>query len=321
MHAAAVTLLCWAMIAAALFAPVSAATLAPVLLASLVAFVGLPHGAADHWLAGAVLPQSIGRHWWFFFLGGYLGVAALTVAGWFIAPCLTILAFFAASAWHFGREEPQLVRSGNVADALSRIARGGLVIWIPLLAWRNQVNELLLAICPAEAPAEVDLAVSALVPVSVFAVVLAAASWLQQLFAACSASGVRRRVLILDASLVASLVAVFALVTPVVSFPVYFCAWHSARGLRRLRRQLGESWRQMVMQLAPTTIASIALVAAGGAFVWRAPDLPTVLVRSTFLGLSAVAMPHLMLETVLACVAKRDTQATTHGGAVLGRAT
>jgi Brp/Blh family beta-carotene 15,15'-monooxygenase len=81
-----------------------------------------------------------------------------------------------------------------------------------------------------------------------------------------------------------------------VSFPVYFCAWHSARGLKRLRRELGESWPELATSLAPLTVAAIALVGLAAWLVLSGSGWNETLIRATFIGLSAVAVPHLLLH-------------------------
>jgi Brp/Blh family beta-carotene 15,15'-monooxygenase len=105
-------------------------------------------------------------------------------------------------------------------------------------------------------------------------------------------------------------VVLFAVATPLVSFPVYFCGWHSARGLRRLRRELGESWPQLAASLAPLTGTAIALIALLAWFVLGGSGWNETLLRATFVGLSAVAVPHLVLHAVTppAAARRRTTQ-------------
>jgi hypothetical protein len=99
MHAASITLLCWAVIGAACLFPAAAAVPVGGVLALLVAVVGLPHGAADHRFARPRLEPLLGPVWSVAFLAGYLAIAGLIVLGWFVAPTATILVFFLASAW------------------------------------------------------------------------------------------------------------------------------------------------------------------------------------------------------------------------------
>lgn len=296
MHAASVILLCWAMIGAACFFSAAVAGVTAGVLAVLVAMVGLPHGAADHRFARPRLEPVLGMAWLPVFLLAYLGVAAVVVGGWFIAPSATILAFFLTSAWHFGQEEPRLAIGPRILRPTFRFARGGLVIWTPLVFHGREVSEILGLVAPAGSGPAIQHATSLLTACSWIMLPLAAVAWALQALMAGTKRGRVRRTLFTDNALVGSLVALFAVASPLVSFPVYFCAWHSARGLGRLRRELGESWPQLAMSLAPLTVGGIALVGLASAFVLGGSGWNETLIRATFIGLSAVAVPHLLLH-------------------------
>lgn len=301
MHAASITLLAWAMIGAACFFPAAAALPVASVLAVLVAVVGLPHGAADHRFARPRLEPLLGPAWWGVFLAGYVVIAAAIVLGWFLAPAATILVFFLASAWHFGQEEPDLApgpRGATLLRQAFRVARGGLVIWVPVALQTDDVVRILSLIAPRGFAPEIESAVDALVACSWVMLAIAGVAWGWQAVLAISSQGRRRRVLLLDTVMVASLVLLFAWVNPVVGFLVSFCGWHSARGLRRLRRELGESWWQLAASLAPMTALAIGMIVCATCLLLRAPTWNDTLIRATFVGLSAVALPHLVLHGV-----------------------
>jgi beta-carotene 15,15'-dioxygenase len=293
MHAASVTLLAWAMIGAACFFSPWATG---VVLALLVAVVGLPHGAADHRFARPRLEPLLGPAWASVFLTGYLLVAAAVLAGWFLAPAATIVVFFLASAWHFGHEEPRLAIGPPVLRPAFRLARGGLVIWVPVALQTDEVVRILSVTAPRGFGPDIGRAVDALAVCSWGMLAIAAAGWGLQALAAITRRGRRRRVLLQDNLLVASLATLFALTNPLVGFLVYFCGWHSARGLARLRRELGERWTELAVSLAPLTAAAIGLVALATSLFLQAPTWNDTLIRATFIGLSSVAMPHLLLH-------------------------
>ena len=298
MHAASVILLSWAIIGAAFFFSQATAGVTAGVLAALVAMVGLPHGAADHRVGRPRLEPVLGTAWLPVFLTGYLAVAALVVCGWFVAPAATVVVFFLASAWHFGQEEPRLPVGPRSLRPLFRFARGGLVIWTPLVFHAREVATILGLAAPGNSGPAIQQAISLLTACSWIMLPLAAAAWALQGLAASRSTGRRRRVLLADNALVASLVVLFAVVSPLVSFPVYFCGWHSARGLQRLRRELGESWPELVRSLAPLTVGSIALIGMAAWLVLGGAGWNGTLIRATFVGLSAVAMPHLLLHGV-----------------------
>ena len=299
MHAASVILLSWAIIGAAFFfSQAATAGVTAGVLAALVALIGLPHGAADHRFARPRLEPVLGMTWLPVFLAGYLAVAVLVVCGWFVVPTATVVAFFMASACHFGQEEPRFPVGPRSLRPVLRFARGGLVIWTPLVFRAGDVAAILGLAAPGGSGPAIQQAISLLTACAWIMLPLAAAAWTLQGLAASRSTGRRRRVLLTDNALVASLVVLFAVASPLVSFPVYFCGWHSARGLERLRRELGESWPELVRSLAPLTVGAIALVGLAAWLVLGGAGWNGTLIRATFVGLSAVAVPHLLLHGV-----------------------
>jgi Brp/Blh family beta-carotene 15,15'-monooxygenase len=297
-------------------------------LAVLVALIGLPHGAADHRFARPRLEPVLGPAWLPVFLAGYLVVAMLVVGGWFVAPAATVVAFFLASAWHFGQEEPRLLIGPRGLRPVFRFARGGLVIWTPLVFHARDVAAILGLAAPGGSGPAIHHALSLLTACSWIMLTIAAVAWTLQLLAAARTAqfmaaartaqglaasrriGQRRRVLLADNALVASLVVLFAVASPLVSFPVYFCGWHSARGLERLRRQLGETWSELARSLAPLTVGAIALVGLAAWLVLGGAGWNGTLIRATFVGLSAVAVPHLLLHGIAPLCETSDRQRT-----------
>ena len=174
-------------------------------------------------------------------------------------------------------------------------------------------------VAPGGSDRAIQHATSLLTACSWIMLPLAAAGWTLQGLMASTHTGQRRRVLLTDNALVASLVVLFAVASPLVSFPVYFCGWHSARGLERLRRELGESWPELARSLAPATMGAIALVGLAAWFVLGGAGWNGTLIRATFVGLSAVAVPHLILHGVAPLCeasARRRTQSLHFGSPV-----
>jgi Brp/Blh family beta-carotene 15,15'-monooxygenase len=300
------------MIGAACFFSAAVASVTAGVLAVLVAMVGLPHGAADHRFARPRLEPVLGVAWLPVFLAMYLAVAVAVVCGWFVAPAATIVAFFLASAWHFGQEESRLPIGPRILRPVFRFARGGLVIWTPLVFQGREVGEILGLVAPGGSGPAIQHATSLLTACSWIMLPIAAVAWALQGLMAARRSGRVRRLLWIDNALVASLVVLFAVASPLVSFPVYFCGWHSARGLKRLRRELGESWPELATSLAPLTVGAIALVGLAAAFVLGGSGWNETLIQATFIGLSAVAVPHLVLHGIAplldAALRRRTTQ-------------
>jgi len=232
MHAASVILLCWAMIGAACFFSQALTGVTAGVLAVLVAMVGLPHGAADHRFARPRLEPVLGIAWLPVFLAGYLAVAVVVACGWFVAPAATIVAFFLASAWHFGQEEPRFAVGPRCLRPVFRFARGGLVIWTPLVFRAGDVAAILGLATPGRSVTtgtawpNAHQAIGLLAACAWIMLAIAAVSWGLQGLMAVRRTGRIRRVLLADNALVASLVVLISVASPLVRIPDYFSGWH-----------------------------------------------------------------------------------------------
>ena len=118
-----------------------------IILAVAVSFIGLPHGALDHAVGRKLLRGFSPFFAYGVFFATYLTVVGIVIAGWFVSPLITVLGFFALSAWHFGLEEDERT-SVNLLNWLGIVARGGMVIWVPVVFQANEVTRLLGLILP-----------------------------------------------------------------------------------------------------------------------------------------------------------------------------
>src|SRR6056297_2696862 len=90
----------------------------------------------------------------------------------------------------------------------------------------------------------------------------------------------------------------FAVADPLLTFLVYFFGWHSVRGLARLKQQTKTSWLELVRQLAPLTLATLTIGFAGWSLLIMNQQPSDAMLRTLFIGLSAIAVPHLILHSV-----------------------
>ncbi|MCY2976861.1 MAG: Brp/Blh family beta-carotene 15,15'-dioxygenase [Planctomycetota bacterium] len=275
-----------------------------LLAAISVAVVGVPHGGLDHWAGRRLLSRRFSDRWWLVFFISYLSVAVGFAASWIAFPVLTVLVFFIASAWHFGREDHKAnlnVGSGRqqikimqkVFGHVQCMAVGGLVIWVPALMRPDEMLWLLRSIIPASGSGgdaqEVVLWTQwlslILVPIAAFVItinVLSDPNELKQWVPVATVA-----------------ISVF---TPILlSFTIFFCAWHSIQGLRRLQRRE----RLTNIQFAWATFPMSAMAVAGIVFIgWFFQDATSAfavgeqspVLQTLFIGLSAIAVPHLLLH-------------------------
>lgn len=254
-------------------------TVLVVALAIGVAVLGVPHGGLDHWSGRrrihSLAAPSLERWWPLLFFPIYAAVAIAVVISWNAFPIPTLIGFVLMSARHFGSEDGH-------AGLIPAIGWGGLILWVPVWCRGQEMQELLSMVMPTLSTSQLVASMTMLRCISLYAVagaivvsVLTKTRW--------------------DRSLaVWSVLAAVASIP--VSFGIYFCGWHSVRGLQRLRIEHQQTWRQLIVSVAPLSIAATALIIAGGWMLAQSGGVDAAIVQTLFIGLSAIAVPHMMLH-------------------------
>ena len=250
-------------------------------LSALAAIIvlGVPHGALDGEIARTLWRDRLGSAWFLKFALPYLGISALVLAGWQLAPRSCLVLFLAASVWHFGSED---VPSGRPAEVLFR---GGLPIALPLLVH----------------PAATLLVFATIAQMQLGALDnwlwVAALCWLVLAVAWMIAAAVRNRWRMLVAP--ALLGCMFVLLPPLTAFAIYFVCVHAPAHVaalisnrqRAVRvRSVGGAWRLAL----PVTALTLVI----GALLWPFYDgtPPVRLLCLTVQSLAALTLPHMLLD-------------------------
>lgn len=244
-------------------------------IAVLVAVLGLPHGALDPVVARRVglwrTPAGLAG-----FTLAYLAVAAAVVGVWFIAPVLSLVAFLAISAAHFGgdwnADRPWPLRFMTGAGLLS----------LPALADRQAVADIYIVLA-GERAADIATIQLNLAPLLLAGMIVAAAV------------AARRRP---HEGLELVIAALLALTTPpLVFFIIYFCLLHSARHLREgFRDERGTLPRRTTATIVAAATAAPLLVAVGVLAATTQPGaLDDRLLQVVFIGLAALTVPHMIV--------------------------
>jgi Brp/Blh family beta-carotene 15,15'-monooxygenase len=274
-----------------------------LLLLGGVSLVGLPHGGLDHRVGTSLFSkfcQNISLSRVAFYVS-YLSVAAAVVAGWYLMPVATVVIFFAMAAWHFGLEEEDFHGDLKPLENLGVAVRGGMVIWCACLFRPAEVTTLLNMISPLR-DSNVGAIVSSVAMASpVFFVLLAAD------FYRCYRRGTSRTAG-LQALRLVSFMVMFAVCPVLLSFAIYFCGWHSIRGLVHLKESFQGTDSQFFLALVPMSLLAIALFAGGVLFFQTQQSLGDAAVRALFIGLSAVAVPHLLLHVAVDSLQSRPSE-------------
>jgi len=263
-----------------------------VALVIAVCLVGVPHGGLDSLTGKQWLAPFVGSHWIWLFFSGYLAVGAIVVLGWLAAPLCTAILFFLVSAWHFGWEDDESRSKTHIWNHLTAVACGGLVIWIPALCRPLEMQGILEWIVPSSMPTNGAEIVWVTRFISFILVPIAVVD------AGLSVAKMFVRKLPLESRFVRNvfLVVLFASTPILFSFGLYFCGWHSIRGLAHIQKEHRMSKKELLIAVLPLSLSAIALAGAATWFWSSGRELSAELARSLFIGLSAIAVPHLVLH-------------------------
>lgn len=277
--------------------------------------LGIPHGAFDH-RVGAEMGATDGGRPGMGFYAAYLTAAAAVLALWFASPVAASVGFLAVAAAHFGqgdlfwsRRFGLAARSGSLGYRASLLtARSALPIALPLLASPGELSGAAGVLTgrlfgraswsippPAIGAGLVGLAV-------VVGLQVGWAAWLAR-----GGDGPTRRAAAADIAETSLLVALFAVVPPVLALGVYFNAWHSLRHIARLLMIAG-STRGLVASgrllaafgefhkgALPMTCGALAIVAGLGLVVGRSLVSVLDLGLVALVALSALTLPHVLV--------------------------
>ena len=168
------------------------------------------------------------------------------------------------------------------------VATGGLVIWVASIFQATAMREVLSMIVPSSLSGSAGKIVTATQVLAGLMLPLALLGML------CS-SRLRSQTSIQTNVLVSVLAAVMS---PLISFGIYFCGWHSIRGLKRLQQEFDLNGKELAYFTAPLSLAAV-LMCAGAAWVFTdANGVSEATTQALFVGLSAIAVPHLLLHSL-----------------------
>jgi len=251
-----------------------------------VLLIGVPHGGLDGAVARRIgWPKGLIA--WFGFNLSYIFLAALVVWVWSHWPLLGLSVFLTISALHFG--------SSDIASTQATIAKKLSYRWLPLTAHGGLVP---IAIPNLQSDSVQPLFTLLVGDVEADmltnAIGMLFLPWLVCFAAYCVYAvliPVWRKPLL---NLIIVLILVWFL-SPLISFALYFCLWHSRSHTLRIWRSLdkgSERRRSLIEAVAYSLIAWITTLVI---FMVFQESLTTALIKITFIGLAALTVPHMLL--------------------------
>jgi Brp/Blh family beta-carotene 15,15'-monooxygenase len=254
-----------------------------VVLVAGVVVLGLPHGALDPMVARMALKDR-GRFNGIMFYTIYVSVVLAYAMLWLGFPTAGLSGFLLVSTYHFGSDwYPR-------GSTLTRCAYGLTLVTLPAMLHGSDVVPVFALLGTAHAQALVDVS-RALAPIGLIAAGVGAILQFKR----------SRRDLVEFSTIV--LGAIF--LEPLVFFTCYFCLLHSPRHLLETARGLGiGNLKTIAVKSLPVLIATLAL---GSVLYLCLPAIPMTerIIMVVFIGLAALTMPHMLLDTLTMNVQKR----------------
>ena len=264
------------------------ATLA-VLVAGVI-FLGLPHGALDPMVARKAFTGQRGYTTAIFYVGYLVLVLGYWVL-WNRFPTLGLSSFLLIAAFHFGSDWES---RGNY---LTRCAYGCVIVTLPSLRFPAEVVSIYGMLGTEHASGLVALS-KVLAPVVVVIALIGAVLQFQ-----------RHRN---DFFELLTITTGAFLLPPLVFFTCYFTLLHSPRHLLETAEGLGmTSLRRIYQATLPVLLATLLL---GGIAYGLLPHIgiDARLLRIVFIGLAALTVPHMLLDTL----AQTENQPRTERGSL-----
>ena len=261
------------------------------LACALLLMIGLPHGALDIAAIGRVASATLR-----IVIAAYVGAGMAMLAVWWASPLAGLAIFYLISVAHFADDwnaEYQPFFGHATAIAL---------LSAPTFLHGDMLRQLFVALTQdARAARLVDLLILA-APVATAIALLGVV-----------AMGSRQR----SAEIVCALTAMVIL-PPVAGFAVFFCLFHSPRHFREGWTALGSAEKpRTAMLIAAMTLVSFGIAASiYAALEVRGADV--ALFQASMMTLSALAVPHMLLTTILKHTAPRATRFTGASRAAAG---
>lgn len=246
----------------------------------IISLAGLPHGAADAWLAQRVGIISNLKDL-FTFLVSYTFVAISIIFAWMISPSISLAIFLIISAWHFGDDE----RLG--LSLFTRFCSGVIIVSSPLLLHNKEVLSLYEILIGNYANNVLDSQIILFITSCGYLIYNTILSF----------NDMRT---VRNISNIMLYVILACIITPILYFTIYFCCAHSFQHMSRIWDMTTTKNRSKFL-IAVTLLTTLVIVFALVIYFWlirSGINFEIVNIKVLFVGLAALAVPHILLIDV-----------------------
>ena len=242
-----------------------------------ISLAGLPHGAADAWIAKNSGLANDYRKLTIFFLS-YVLTSVLVILFWYIFPVISLAIFLIISSWHFGDDN----RLG--LDITTRFCSGFIITSSPSLLHGNDVLYLFDILSGNGSNVVLNL------QVIMFFISLGYLAY-DYIFTRNSSKTITNITNLL------LLIALSFTLPPLIYFTIYFCCVHSWQHMRRILSISNSTDNTNILINSALLTLSVVLVGITIYFwlVSMGVHINIVNTQILFIGLAALSLPHIIL--------------------------
>ena len=262
----------------------------------LILTMGISHGSLDHIKGRKVLDLYKIKNISIFYFS-YIVISILILIFWFFLPTITLSTFLLVAAYHFGKEDSEIMKL-HKSFLLKFIffIKGSLIISAPLFFQFKEtvaIFELL----------NFNTTYLAFLSDKDFIKIFFYSGLLSNIYFLMNKRSIHSNSIFIFFDLF-SINLLYFLLSPLVAFTLYFCFIHSFRHSVSLINQLDKNnfkkgFKQFIINALPLTIITAILFLFSVYFLENYHVLDAAISKVIFIGLASLTFPHILLEYLL----------------------
>ena len=260
----------------------------------LIISFGISHGALDNEKGKKLLRKFKIKNILLFYLS-YIFVSLIILLFWFYFPTLTLSLFLIVAAYHFGKEDSEIMGpKKNVFLKVIYFLKGSIVILAPLFFKYNETSNLFDIL-------NFNLELLSYLNENNLIKIFFYISLISNLYFLIENIDENYDFIILD---LFSINLLFYLLSPLAAFSLYFCFIHSLRHTVSLcnnldKKSLSKGFKRFLKKALPLTIITAVIFIIVVFILIKYNTLDFALLNVIFIGLASLTFPHILLEYLL----------------------
>ena len=260
----------------------------------LIISFGISHGALDNVKGKKLLKKFKIKNFLLFYIF-YTFVSLITLLLWFIFPTFTLSIFLIIAAYHFGKEDSEIMKpKKNSFLRLIYFVKGSIIILAPLFFKYNETS-ILFDILNFNSEFLSYLNENNLIRIFFYI------SLISNLYFLIENIDENYDFIIFD---LLSINLLFYILSPLAAFTLYFCFIHSLRHTVSLcndldNKSLYKGFKKFLKKALPLTAITAIIFIIVVFILIKYNTLNFALINVIFIGLASLTFPHILLEYLI----------------------